>query len=78
MRDLPKAKWFLASYVRDVYSRMDAIKASATSVFGTILKVDSTKKITRKLQGKDADSANWATSVGNERGQILQCVLTTS
>ena len=45
------AKWFLAVYLRDVWSRLPLLLAEATSVYGTILKIDSTKKICRKLQG---------------------------
>ena len=46
----PGVKWFMATHIRDIYFRLPWLKACATSVFGTILKVDSTKKITRKLQ----------------------------
>lgn len=77
-KPVPSAKWFLACYIRDVYTRIDLLKASATSVFGTVLKIDSTKKMTRKLQGKEAGSAKWMTNVGNERGEILVSVLTAS
>ena len=35
-------------------------------------------QITNKLSGKDAKTALWATSVGNEFGQILNCVLTAA
>ena len=77
-QQIPGAKWFLACYVRDVWSRLDTLKAQITSVYGGILKVDSTKKITKKLQGIGAGSASWATSVGNERGEILQSVITAS
>ena len=59
MKSIPSAKWFLACYVRDLHSRLDLLKAAATSVYGKILKIDSTKKITRKLQGVEAESANW-------------------
>lgn len=34
----------------------------------SILKIDSTKKVYKKLQGA---AASWATNVGNERGEIL-------
>lgn len=74
----PTPEWFLASYVRDVWSRLDTLKASATSIYGTILKIDSTKKITKKLHGKSANSASWCTNVGNERGEVLVSLLTTS
>lgn len=46
----PGCKWFLATYIRDVWSRLPALKSRITSVYGTILKIDSTKKITLKLQ----------------------------
>lgn len=48
----PTAKWFLAVYVRDVWSRLPALLAALTSTYGRILKIDSTKKVCRKLQGK--------------------------
>jgi hypothetical protein len=41
-------------------------------------KIDSSKKLTKKLQGADANSANWVTNVGNKKGEILASVLTTS
>ena len=78
MKNIPSAKWFLACYVRDVYNRLDILKAAATSVYGTVLKIDSTKKITKKLQGVEAASANWVTNVGNERGEIVMSVVTSS
>nr|CAB3262884.1 uncharacterized protein LOC100184639 [Phallusia mammillata] len=77
-RHPPKAGWFLSTHVMDVYERLDVIKSSCTSVFGSILKVDSTKKILRKLSGKFTGTANWVTSVGNERGEILLSIVTTS
>lgn len=75
---IPTAKWFLAVYTRDVWSRLPLLKACATSVYGNILKIDSTKKITRKLQGTAAKSASWCTNVGNERGEVLVSLMTTS
>jgi len=38
-------------YQLDVIDRLEYIKASITSQFGAILKMDSTKKITNKLAG---------------------------
>ena len=74
----PSSRWFLAAYVRDVWSRMDSLLAAATSTYGSILKIDSTKKICKKLQGSEAGTASWMTNVGNERGEVLLSVLTTS
>ena len=59
-------------------SRLPAIHASITSVYGKILKIDSTKKVVKKLQGAAANTASWATNVGNERGEVLISVLTES
>ena len=70
--------WFLTAYVRDVWSRLPALQASVTSTFGAILKIDSTKKVVKKLQGSAANSASWATNIGNERGEVLISVLTQS
>ena len=75
---IPKAKWFLACYARDVWSRLDTLKASLTNVFGSILKVDATKKICKKLAGGDAGSANFSVNFGNEHGMIVQSVITSS
>ena len=74
----PTARWFLAAYVRDVCSRLPALLAQATSVYGSVLKIDSTKKICKKLQGSTANTASWATNVGNERGEVVISVLTES
>lgn len=74
----PSPRWFLAAYVRDVWSRLPALLAAATSVYGSILKIDSTKKICKKLQGSAANTASWATNVGNERGEVVVSVLTES
>ena len=75
---VPSPKWFLACYARDVWTRLESLKASITSVFGEILKIDGTKKICKKLAGEAANSANFALNVGNERGEILQSILTSS
>ena len=42
---LPKVGWLLTVYCRDVLSRLEQTKASTTSIFGQILKIDSTKKV---------------------------------
>ena len=47
-------------------------------LIGRILKIDSTKKVTKKLQGVEANTASWATNIGNEKGEILNSILTTS
>ncbi|XP_051250139.1 uncharacterized protein LOC127359931 [Dicentrarchus labrax] len=66
----------LLVYCHDILSRLEDVKARVTSIFGSILKMDSTKKVTRKLAGAAAQTAAWATNVGNEHGQVLLSVLT--
>ncbi|XP_041951282.1 uncharacterized protein LOC121711602 [Alosa sapidissima] len=73
---LPKPKWLLAVYARDVLGRLHDVKAKITSIFGSVLKMDSTKKVTKKLAGAAAGTAAWCTNVGNEHGQVLVSVLT--
>ncbi|XP_060943163.1 uncharacterized protein LOC133020572 [Limanda limanda] len=73
---IPSHRWMLTVYGRDILNRLDHIKASITCTFGSILKMDSTKKITKKLSGFAKGTALWLTSVSNEVGQILISVLT--
>ena len=65
-------------YTRDVLMRLPQLLATATSVYGSILKIDSTKKVCKKLQGAAAGTATWVTNVGNERGEILMSIVTDS
>ena len=45
MQQVPRPTWFLTVYIRDVVGRLEETKAQITSIFGTILKMDSTKKV---------------------------------
>ncbi|CAB1435053.1 unnamed protein product [Pleuronectes platessa] len=76
-RTLPLAQWFERVHVNEILGHLDEMKGVITSTYGRILKLDSTKKITKKLAGDIADSATWMTNVTNECGQLLNCVLTT-
>lgn len=42
---VPTYKWLLTVYSKDILSRLDDIKAAVTSIYGSILKMDSTKKV---------------------------------
>lgn len=42
---LPKPQWLSLVYARDVLTRLDDVQARITSTYGTILKMDSTKKV---------------------------------
>ncbi|CAL8292404.1 unnamed protein product [Arctogadus glacialis] len=76
MPAVPKHRWLMQVYAQDVLGRLDEVKASITSLFGQVLKMDSTKKIVRKLAGQARSTASWATNVGNEHGHVLMSVLT--
>jgi len=54
---LPQPRWLMAVYLRDVMDRVDDVKAKLTSTFGSVLKIDSTKKIMRKLSGAASHTA---------------------
>lgn len=45
MPKLPTAAWLLTVFCSDVWSRIEEVKASITSIFGRVLKLDSTKKV---------------------------------
>ncbi|KAI4795374.1 hypothetical protein KUCAC02_031454 [Chaenocephalus aceratus] len=70
MPTLPSPSWLLTVYGYDIMTRLDEYKARITSTFGSILKMDSTKKVTKKLAGTASDTAAWVTNVGNEYGQV--------
>ena len=72
------SSWLMSIYARDILSGLPQLLASCTAVFGSTLKIDSTKKVCKKLQGTPAGSASWCTNVGNERGEMLVSVLTVS
>ena len=42
---VPKPKWLLTAYCKDVLTRLEEVKAQITSTFGRVLKIDSTKKV---------------------------------
>ncbi|XP_034054489.1 uncharacterized protein LOC117534408 isoform X1 [Gymnodraco acuticeps] len=48
---VPSCKWLLSVYSQDILTRLEEIKARITSTYGSILKMDSTRKITKKLAG---------------------------
>ncbi len=44
MHSVPTVPWLLSVYVRETLPRLTETKARVTSIFGEILKMDSTKK----------------------------------
>ena len=43
--DVPSVRWLLSVHAKDVVKRLPQLKALITSTYGTILKIDSTKKV---------------------------------
>ena len=41
----PGPKWFMGIISLDIYARLEEILSRVTGTFGTILKIDSTKKV---------------------------------
>jgi len=74
----PKPRWLTSVNLCDAMSRVEDVKAKLTSTFSSVLKLDSTKKLTKKLAGESAQTAQWVTDVVNKHGQVLTCVLTTA
>nr|XP_023675259.1 uncharacterized protein LOC111847890 [Paramormyrops kingsleyae] len=74
---LPLAQWFETVHANEILCHLEEMKGVITTTYGRILKLDSTKKITKKLAGGIADTATWMTNISNECGQVLNCVLTT-
>ena len=44
-RNLPSIKWLLSVHLKDVLHRLSQLQSAITSVYGKILKIDSTKKV---------------------------------
>ena len=42
---VPSCRWLLSVYSQDILTRLEDIKANITSTYGSILKMDSTKKV---------------------------------
>ena len=45
MHPVPSVPWLISVYARDAMTRLTETKARVTSIFGDILKLDSTKKV---------------------------------
>ncbi|XP_034440815.1 uncharacterized protein LOC117761228 [Hippoglossus hippoglossus] len=78
MNPIPTVPWLISIYAREALGRLEEMKARVTSIFGDILKLGSTKKMTKKLAGNAAGMAERVTNVSNEHRQVLMSVLTAS
>ena len=63
MPSLPQPRWLMTVFVKDMYTRLDDIKAKVTSTYGDVLKMDSTKKV-----------GHWCTSNVCKSSPLLACI----
>ena len=68
----------IGGYSECMPKMLGIVLATAMSIYGHILKIDSTKKVVKKLQGAAAGTATWVINVGNEKGEVLISVVTES
>ncbi|KAJ8370303.1 hypothetical protein SKAU_G00103350 [Synaphobranchus kaupii] len=67
---------FTTAFLLAEANNVQDYRSQILSTFGTVLKMDSTKKVVKKLSGEGGGSAEWFTSIGNEHSQIVSFVLT--
>ncbi|KAG1647747.1 hypothetical protein GQR58_030363 [Nymphon striatum] len=70
MPPVPKAKWLLYIYSRDVWSRLDEVKAVITSTFGEVLKMDSTKQLLVSAKRAQMEATHLRPSDSEVREQL--------
>ncbi|KAK7131740.1 hypothetical protein R3I93_018338 [Phoxinus phoxinus] len=75
-RKLPSARLLRHAFLLAEADNVQDYRSQILSTFGTVLKMDSTKKVVKKLSGEGKGSAEWFTSIGNEFSQIVSFVLT--
>ncbi|XP_045062329.1 uncharacterized protein LOC121536140 [Coregonus clupeaformis] len=75
-RELPSARLLRHAFLLAEANNVQDYRSQILSTFGTVLKMDSTKKVVKKLSGEGGGSAEWFTSIGNEHSQIVSFVLT--
>ncbi|KAK3520143.1 hypothetical protein QTP70_015604 [Hemibagrus guttatus] len=75
-RELPSARLLCHAFLLAEANNVEDYRSQILSVFGTVLKMDSTKKVVKKLSGEGHGSAECFTSIGNEHSQIVSFVLT--
>nr|XP_008281292.1 PREDICTED: uncharacterized protein LOC103358197 [Stegastes partitus] len=76
LKELPSARLLRHAFLLSEAENVQDYRSQILSTFGTVLKMDSTKKVVKKLSGEGQGSAEWFTSIGNEHSQIVSFVLT--
>ncbi|XP_076144090.1 uncharacterized protein LOC143126052 [Alosa pseudoharengus] len=75
-RELPCERLLRHAFLLAEANNVQDYRSQILSTFGTVLKMDSTKKVVKKLSGEGKGSAEWFTSIGNKLSQIVSFVLT--
>ncbi|KAK1888878.1 Non-toxic nonhemagglutinin type D [Dissostichus eleginoides] len=75
-KQLPTAWLLRHAFLLAEANNVQDYRSQSLSTFGTVMKMDSTKKVVKKLSGQGRGSAEWFTSIGNEYSPIVSFVLT--
>ncbi|KAI4796968.1 hypothetical protein KUCAC02_026640 [Chaenocephalus aceratus] len=65
-KQLPTARLLRHAFLLAEANNVQDYRSQILSTFGTVMKMDSTKKAVKKLSGQGRGSAEWFTSIGNE------------
>ena len=60
--------WLMLVFARDILSRPPQLLATCTAIFGNVLKIDSTKKVSKMLQGTAAGARCLSLYLQSQRG----------
>ncbi|XP_034065909.1 uncharacterized protein LOC117542365 [Gymnodraco acuticeps] len=75
-KQLPTARLLRHAFLLAEANNVQDYRSQIFSTFGTVMKMDSTKNMVKKLSGQGRGSAEWFTSIGNKYSQIVTFVLT--
>ncbi|XP_034053846.1 uncharacterized protein LOC117533919 [Gymnodraco acuticeps] len=75
-KQLPAARLLRHAFLLAEANNVQDYRSQILSTFGTVMKMDSTKKVGKKLSGQGRGSAEWFTNIGKEYSQIVSFVLT--
>ncbi|XP_044210464.1 uncharacterized protein LOC122984196 [Thunnus albacares] len=68
-RELPSVQLLYHAFLLAEADNVQDHRNQILSTFGAVLKMDSTKKVVKKLSGEGKGSAEWFTSIRNEHSQ---------
>ena len=67
---VPQYRWLLQVYAQDVVQRIEEVKSNVITLLGNILKIDSTKKVVKKLAVENSKNSY----VGHQSWNYIQFI----